>query len=106
MLEIAQSYVTNSGYTPEDAKAKAKQDVAGYETVSQFNEFYRTEFRHQWVVDFPDLARTAFDQGYFNPDTPEREFLVVQGGGVLPEEEEESSSVFGSRISIRIQSLG
>jgi hypothetical protein len=67
--------LVESGYDRQLARQEAERVVAGYTTISMFNEFYRTEFRHQWVVDNPDLTKSAIFYGYFEPDKAEREFL-------------------------------
>lgn len=72
--EIAQAKRAE-GLEPGIAYQEAAREVSGYTTVEVFNEFYRTEFRHQWVVDNPDLAREAWNLGLFTPDKAEREFL-------------------------------
>lgn len=96
ILTITQEYVSQRGYDPVSARQAAEDDVAGYQTVTQFNEFYRTEFRHSWVVDFPQLALEAMNFGYFNPDSAEQKFLIQSGGGTPPVEEPKKSSAFGS----------
>lgn len=63
------------GYERGVAWQLAEQKVNSYKAVSAFNEFYRTEFRHQWVVDNPELAREAWGRGLFAPDKQERTFL-------------------------------
>ena len=78
--ELTQQYVTINGADPTDARARAEADVARYVTVTEFNKFYREQLRHQWVVDFPDLAREARNFAYFTPDKAEENFLLEQGG--------------------------
>lgn len=64
------------GLAPGIAWDQAQDEVAGYGIVEQFNEFYRTEFRHQWVVDNKEIAREAWELGLFDPDKAETEFLL------------------------------
>lgn len=77
MQELAQANIAE-GMEPGIAYQEAARTVASYKTVSAFNEFYRTQFRHQWVVDNPELARQAWNLGLFTPDKAEREFLQGQ----------------------------
>ena len=63
------------GVNPESARDEAEREVAGYDTVAGFNEFFRTEYRHQWVVDNKELALRAMNEGWFSPDKAERTFL-------------------------------
>lgn len=72
--ELAQANVSE-GMEPGIAYQEAVREVSGYKTVQVFNELYRTEYRHGWVVDNPDLARQAWNLGLFTPDKAEREFL-------------------------------
>ncbi len=78
-LDLAQQYVSDYGYDPVSARKAAEKEVAGYNMVSAFNEFYRTEFRHQWTADFPALALQAMDFGYFSPDKAEAKALAEFG---------------------------
>lgn len=64
-----------AGTDPRTAYIDSAREVAGYKTVNLFNEYFRTQHRHQWVVDNPDLAKQAELWGYFTPDKAEREFL-------------------------------
>lgn len=63
------------GYEPRIARQLAAEQVAKYKTVTAFNEFFRKEFRHQWVVDHPELAARAWGFDYFDPDKQETAFL-------------------------------
>ena len=86
------------GSTREAAKRQAKAALNGYETVSQFNEFYRTTYRHEWVTSFPDLASVAWDLGYLDPDSAEFDFLVEYNGGIAeqPTASSGGSGFFGA----------
>lgn len=66
------------GTDPKLIPSMAATEVAGYKTISLFSEFYRTEFRHQWVVDNPELAKTAVQWEYFTGDAAEKKFLGMK----------------------------
>jgi len=66
------------GYAPEIAAEKAAAKVEGYKLTTAFNEHYRTEFRHNWVVDNPQIALRAVSWDFLDPDKAEEDFL----GGV------------------------
>jgi len=68
------------GYGADVAPQMAATKVGSYATVQALDTMYRTEFRHQWVVDHPDLARKAWGWGLFTPDNAERGFLLKNEG--------------------------
>lgn len=66
------------GYPRAIAMQLAADKVAQYKTVTGFNEFYRTEYRHQWVMEHPDLAQGAWGFALLDPDKAEKAFLSEQ----------------------------
>jgi hypothetical protein len=63
------------GVPKQTARTEAESALNNYGTVKKFNEHYRTQFRHQFVVDNKDLALKAVEFGYLDPDKAERKFL-------------------------------
>ena len=63
------------GVPKETAREEAETELASYGTVRKFSEYYRTQYRHQFVVDNKDLALQAVYYGYLDPDSAERKFL-------------------------------
>jgi hypothetical protein len=75
--EEAQKLV-DAGKDPRLAYKMASDAFASYKAVSNFSDYYRQEYRHQWVVDNPELAKTAIYYGLFSPDKAEKEFLGLK----------------------------
>lgn len=65
----------NAGYETGQAWQLAADKVSKYKTVTAFNEYYRKEHRHQWVVDNAELANKMWGYGIFEPDKEEEAFL-------------------------------
>jgi hypothetical protein len=63
------------GVPQQTARAEAEDKLAAYKTVTAFSEFFRTEYRHAFVVENKELALEAVKFGYFDPDKAEKKFL-------------------------------
>lgn len=64
------------GYDAREARQRAILKLDSNATVQRVAEITRTQYRHRWVVENPQLAKEMWFYGLFTPDVKEREFLA------------------------------